>query len=157
MNSVMHATFTIERNYKASPERVFAAFSDPTAKTHWFIGGEGWQQVLREDDFRVDGGDRLVGRWADGTITDFRSRYEEIVPNARIIFTYHMRQNETPLSVSLATVQFQPSGDGTKLLFTEQLTCLDGYEDPGGRDREHGTRLHLERLAAYLNEAPAAV
>ncbi len=68
-----------------------------------------------------------------------------------------MRQDETPISVSLATVQFQPSGEGTKLLFTEQLTCLDDFQDPDGKGREHGTRLHLERLATYLKEAPALV
>lgn len=152
--SATHATFTIDRNYNASPERVFNAFSDPKAKAQWFIGGDGWQEMMREDDFRVGAGDRLTGRWSDGTVTDFQSRYEEIVPNTRIIFTYHMRQNETALSVSLATVQFQPLSDGTKLIFTEQLTCLDGYEDVDGRDREHGTRRHLERLATYLNKAP---
>ncbi|MGZ3505383.1 MAG: SRPBCC family protein, partial [Vulcanimicrobiaceae bacterium] len=153
--STTHAMFTIERLYRAVPERVFAAWSHKSAKAQWFVGGGEWQELQREDDFRVGGAERLVGRWPDGTFTDFRSRYEEIVPGKRIIFTCHMRSNDTPISVSLATVEFGPFDGGTTLTYTEQLTCLDGFEDIGGKGREHGTRSHLERLAIYLNEAPA--
>lgn len=155
MLAVTHSTFSIERSYRAPIAKVFRAFADPAAKQEWFIGGDGWKQLSREDDFRVGGGERLVGRSSDGTITDFRSRYEEIVPNERIIFTYHMLHNETELSISLATVEFAPEGNGTKLKFTEQLACINGYEDPDGRDRMHGTSLHLERLASYLERAAA--
>jgi DNA-directed RNA polymerase specialized sigma24 family protein len=34
--SVEHATFVVERSYDAAPHRVFAAWSDPEAKTRWF-------------------------------------------------------------------------------------------------------------------------
>ena len=33
--SAVHADFTIERRYDASPARVFAAFADPVAKRRW--------------------------------------------------------------------------------------------------------------------------
>jgi uncharacterized protein YndB with AHSA1/START domain len=121
--STTHASFTIERIYSAAPER----------------------------DFRAGGAERVAGRWADGSVTDYRSRYEEIIPSERIIFTYHMLLNDIPISVSLTTVEFKPVAGGTMLLFTEQLTCLDDYHDDGAAGREHGTRLHLERIAEWLN------
>lgn len=150
MGSTTHGTFTIDRVYRATPERVFRAWSISDAKAHWFIGGDGWQEIEREDDFRVGGNWTTVGRSADATVTTFNARYEEIIANERIIFTYHMHHDDTPLSISLTTVSFDPADDGTKLTYTEQLTCLDDYVDPGARDREHGTNLHLDRLAAYL-------
>lgn len=151
-----HATFTIERLYNVPPERVFRAFQNPEAKAQWFIGGDGWQELERRDEFTVGGEERLLGRWSDGTVTDYRARYEEIVPNERIIFSYRMWQNEVPISVSLATVQFHDSNGGTNLTYTEQLTCLDGFEDPSGKEREHGTRLHLERIESWLHEQAVA-
>ena len=153
--SATHATFTIERIYNATPQRVFDAFRNPEAKAQWFTGTSEWKQMLREDHFTVGGTDRLVGRWPDGTVTDYRARYEEIVPDERIIHTYHMSLNDVPISVSLATVQFYPEGNGTKLIFTEQLVCLDGFDDVDGKEREHGVGLHLERLAHYLDRSPA--
>lgn len=153
--SATHGSFTIERHYKASPARVFRAFTDPKAKEIWFTGGESWTQTLHEDDFRVDGHERMVGTWKDGTVTDYRSRYEEIVPDARIVNAYRMYLNDVLISVSLATVEFHADGEGTKLLFTEQLTCLDEYTDPDAKDREGGVGSHLDRLATYLEREPA--
>ncbi|HRO04147.1 MAG TPA: hypothetical protein PLS69_11145 [Terricaulis sp.] len=36
--STTHATFVIERHYKAAPARVFAAFADAKQKAKWFGG-----------------------------------------------------------------------------------------------------------------------
>lgn len=154
--SATHATFTIERIYNAALPRVFDAFTNPQAKAQWFIGGDGWQELQREDDFVVGGTERLRGRWSDGTVTDYRSRYEEIVPNERIIYTYHMAMNDVQISVSLTTVEFFPEGSGTKLIFTEQLVCLDGFDDIDGKGRERGVGLHLDRVGAYLDRAAVA-
>jgi uncharacterized protein YndB with AHSA1/START domain len=153
--SATHATFTIERIYNATPQRVFNAFTNLEAKSQWFTGGGEWEELRREDDFVVGGAERLVGRWPDGTLSDYRSRYEEIIPNDRIIYVYHVSVNDVPITVSLATVQFFPEANGTKLIFTEQMTCLDGFEDLDGKQREQGVGLHLERLANYLERSPA--
>lgn len=137
------------------PARVFRAFTDLGAKAVWFVGPEGWTPIVREDDFRVDGHERVSSRMPDGTVTDYRSRYEQIVPDARIVNAYRMFLNDVLISVSLATVEFHSDGKGTKLLFTEQLTCLADYTDPDAKDREHGVGAHLDRLATYLEREPA--
>ena len=36
--SVVHASFTITRRWKAAPARVFAAFADEKQKDKWFAG-----------------------------------------------------------------------------------------------------------------------
>ena len=41
--SVEHSTIVIERNYDASPARVFAAWSTKEALLRWASPGEGWK------------------------------------------------------------------------------------------------------------------
>jgi hypothetical protein len=55
---------------------------------------------------------------------------------------------ERKLSVSLATIELQVHGKGTRLIMTEQGAYLDGVED--GSEREAGTKGLLEKLARSL-------
>jgi uncharacterized protein YndB with AHSA1/START domain len=147
--SVEHATFVLERTYDASPDRVFAAWSDPEAKARWFDGSE----EEFEFDFRVGGRERRRGALPDGREYTFQALYQDIVPARRIVFTYDMLLDETRISISVATVQFRPERDGTRLVFTEQGAFLDGHEMPGRR--EHGMGSLLDALAAELRTNPA--
>ena len=56
--------------------------------------------------------------------------------------------------MSLTTVEVRPDGDGTRLVFTEHGAFFDALEDPA--QREHGTGLLLDGLAAFLAEGIAA-
>jgi uncharacterized protein YndB with AHSA1/START domain len=146
-----HDTFTLERTYPASPARVFAAWANPEFKARWFRGPEGWKETLREQDFRVGGRERTHGQHTSGWKSAFEARYYDIVPDARIVLCYDMYVDDKKISVSLATVEFVPSGSGTTLVYTEQGVFLDGYEDAGGRER--GTRCLMDQLEAALRAA----
>ena len=141
--SVTHATFAVERTYAAPPARVFAAWADPAAKTRWF-GGSDWDHEL---DFRVGGREVSTGT-VDGTVFTFEGRYQDIVPDERIVYAYDMHMGEDRISVSLATVELNPEGEGTKLVFTEQGAFLDGLDDPS--QRESGTGSLLDALGKEL-------
>jgi uncharacterized protein YndB with AHSA1/START domain len=100
-------------------------------------------------DFRVGGRERLKGRWEGGAVSTFDAIYHDIVPNERVVYTYEMYQDDTKISVSLATLQLRPSGARrTTLAVTEQGAFLDGYDDAGSRER--GTGMLLDRLGASL-------
>jgi uncharacterized protein YndB with AHSA1/START domain len=144
--SVRHGSFTIERNYPASPAQVFKAWADPKAKAQWFGGTGDWKEIIREFDFRVGGRERLKGQWANDKVHDFECRYQDIVPNERIVYTYDMHIDETRISVSLSTVEFKAAASGTRLVYTEHSAFLDDFDDAGGR--EHGTKILLDRLGA---------
>ncbi len=146
--SAVHASFTLARHYDASPAQVFLAFTDPQAKTRWFSGGEGYTLLAREMDVRPGGREHVQGRWTSGTTTSFDATYLDIIPDQRLVYAYEMTLDGRKISVSLATVEFSPSGSGTSFLLTEQGVFLDGYDDAGAR--ETGTAILLDRLEAAL-------
>jgi uncharacterized protein YndB with AHSA1/START domain len=151
--SAIHSTFVIERTYDASPARVFAAFEDPEAKNRWFVNGDGWGTENYQADFRVGGYEKYRGTH-EGMAVSMESRYYDIVPNERIVFAYEMSFDENRISVSLTTIELFGEGNGTRLVFTEHDTFLDGHEAVG--PREEGSRGLLESLAAELEREPAA-
>jgi uncharacterized protein YndB with AHSA1/START domain len=147
--TVTHGTFVIERSYDATPQRVFAAWSDPKAKAQWFVGPDEWQSSDHELDFRVGGLEHVSGGSPDGGPTfSYDARYQDIVSDERIVTTYEMHMDDVRISVSVATVEFRPEGSGTRLVLTEQGAFLDGHDTPA--QREHGTRELLENLGKAL-------
>jgi len=58
------------------------------------------------------------------------------------------RLDEIRHSVSHATAEFEPEGNGTRLVYTEQGAFFDGHEAPGLR--EHGMGSLLDRLGESL-------
>lgn len=84
----------------------------------------------------------------------FDGCFHDIVPDARIVYSYGMHLGERRISVSLTTIEFRPEGGGTRLVFTEQGVFLDGYDDVAGR--EEGTRIGLENLDRWLSPQRAA-
>ena len=152
--SAEHATFVIERSYDASPELVFEAWADPVAKARWFSGPADWTRSEHELDFRVGG--REVNRVAspDGPVYTYEARYQDIVADMRIIYSYDMYLDDRRISVSLATVELERDGAGTRLIFTEQDVFLDDLDSAD--QREHGSRSLLDALDAELRRAAAA-
>jgi uncharacterized protein YndB with AHSA1/START domain len=75
--SVTHATFVIERNYPASPARVFAAFASRAAKASWFSGPDEWGRSDHELDFRVGGRERVSSGPKGGPIHTFEACHPE--------------------------------------------------------------------------------
>jgi uncharacterized protein YndB with AHSA1/START domain len=150
--TVSHGTFTIERELPHAPARVFAAWADPKAKAQWFAAPKSAvREVIREQDFRVGGKERLRGEWNTGMTSDFRCVYQDIVQDRRIVYSYNMYINDQKISVSLATIEFEPAGNGTKLILTEQGAYVDGGID-GAASREQGTIGLVGNLEKYLKE-----
>jgi uncharacterized protein YndB with AHSA1/START domain len=142
-----HSTFVVTRTYEASPERTFAAWADPEAKRRWFGGGERDFEL----DFRVGGRDRHSGTAPDGRSYRFSGVYHDIVPDERIVYSYEMFVDDALISVSVATVEFKPQGDGTTLVFTEQVVFIDGLETI--ESREGGMGGLLDALGEELEAA----
>ena len=146
--SVVHATFAINRVYAASPARVFKAFSDSSARDRWFVKSEDWPVAEYSFDFRVGGQER--GRFSpDGKMIVLNeTTYWDIVPDQRIVMAYAMDIDGNRISVSVATIEIKPQGQGARLTYTEQGAFLDGYDIPA--QREAGCRDLYDKLGEEL-------
>lgn len=157
--SVIHDTFSIERTYPATPSRAFAAFASEEAKTEW--GDTGGIETPAdaepsEFDFRVGGRERFTVR-AGGSLYRYDALYYDIVPDQRIVYSYEMHADGVRISVSVATIEFAKSGDGTTLTWTEQGAYLDGIDGPQAPGlRREGTAGMLDGLTRYLTAQPAS-
>ncbi|HZG76780.1 MAG TPA: SRPBCC family protein, partial [Paenibacillus sp.] len=126
--SAKHSTFVIEKSYRHSPARVFAAWASPAAKAAWFPKADDF-------DFRVGGRELNRGGPPGGPLFAFEACYLDIVPDRRIVYSYTLDMGDIRLSVSVTTVEFKPEDGGTRLVYTEQGVFLDGNDTP--EQREH--------------------
>jgi uncharacterized protein YndB with AHSA1/START domain len=158
--SVIHDTFVIERTYPATPSRVFAAFASEATKSIWGDTGdleptEEQHAGPAEFDFRVGGRERFSHKWQGATYR-YDALYYDIVPDQRLVYCYEMYADDVRISVSVATIEFTKSDDGTELSWTEQgayLDGIDGAEAPALR--KEGTTEMLDGLTTYLQRRAA--
>jgi uncharacterized protein YndB with AHSA1/START domain len=149
LSTLSHDTFVIERIYNIPVDHVFRAWADPKLKARWFAGSVEALNAGYDLDFRVGGREVNRGGPLDGPVYMYDSRFNDIVPEQRIVYTYEMYADDDRISVSVATVQFNSVEAGTRLILTEQGVFLDGLDTVA--QREEGTRSLLDSLAASLN------
>jgi uncharacterized protein YndB with AHSA1/START domain len=158
--SVIHDTFSIERTYPAAPSRVFAAFASREAKDAWAddpgLEPAGSGTASTEFDFRPGGREQFGFKYENRTYR-YDALYYDIVPDQRIVYTYEMYADGARISVSVATIEFAKSGDGTALIWTEQGAYLDGIDGPQApASRKEGTTEMLDGLTRYLTAQSAS-
>ena len=142
--SVKHDTFTLERHYNAPPARAYAAWADSTVKAKWF-------PPTLSSEFRIGGKAIVHGGPPEGPVYTSVATFEEIATDNRIVYTVTIDMDDTRISVSVVTVQFMPSGVGTRLVYTEQCAFFDGLDKV--EDHIEGAQGLLDSLAAELESA----
>jgi uncharacterized protein YndB with AHSA1/START domain len=120
-------SLTIKRRFKASPAKVYAAWTDPDKVKGW-IGPSETKAKSVESDLRVGGHYRWLMVAPSGEEHDVRGVYREVVPNEKLVFTWAWKS--TPERESLVTVLLKPDGDGTLLTLTHEQ-----FFDEDARDR----------------------
>jgi uncharacterized protein YndB with AHSA1/START domain len=151
--STIHSTFVIERSYPAPLSRVFAAFSEPDQKRHWFAESENHHLEHFETDFRVGGLEHARYRFKEGSpfpgvsLTHDGS-YLEILPGRRIVIASSTALGDHRFSAALATFEFLPEQTGTSLIFTHQAAFFEGADGP--EMRQAGWAKLFDQLAGAL-------
>jgi uncharacterized protein YndB with AHSA1/START domain len=153
--SIIHNTFVLERSYPKPPKTVFAAFADAGKKRRWFAEGEGHELQQFELDFRVGGTERLTYRLGAGTpvagmIITNEGRYQDIVPERRIVTAATMDMGEKRILISLITAEFLQTEKGTDLILTHQGIYLSGASGLTPQMLEAGWRVLLDSLQTEL-------
>ncbi|WP_308467688.1 SRPBCC domain-containing protein [Rathayibacter soli] len=149
--TIVHADFTLERDFTAPPNQVFAAFTSRAVKRAWFAKPQDARAEHYELDFRAGGQELKRGRHVDGRMRTSTTHYLDIVPNERIVCTYEVGLDDVLISVSLATFEFLPEEDGTLLILTESGAFFGRSEKPKWRVASAETM--LDALDDYLEES----
>ena len=132
---------TLHRTIAAPVERVYAAWTDPALLRQWLAPGEA--TVARAIAEVEVGGTFLVEmRGSEGKTWLTRGRYQEVVPNRRLVHTWRWEGSDVE---SLVTVEFEPKPDGTTHL---TLTHSRFSEAEARDEHERGWTGCLAKLEA---------
>ena len=138
-------SLTLNRRYPVAPEKVWRAWTDAEAVKNWWSPGPGEPVSLAELDVRVGGRLRIVFGGADGKANECAGVYKEVVPNRKLVFTWSW-PNTTPDRISVVTIEFRGSAQGTDLVFKHEQ-----FFDEQARDSHRkGWTAILEKLEAFL-------
>lgn len=135
-------TLVIDRVFKASPERVFAAFTDTAQLAQWY-GPEGMRTEVFENEVRPGGRYSLVMRSDEGE-HHLSGAYEEIDPPKKLVMTWKWKTGEI---TSRVTIELSPEGDATRL----RLTHTGFAEASDAAAHNQGWTSSLSSLEQYLS------
>jgi uncharacterized protein YndB with AHSA1/START domain len=132
-------SLTLKRRLNASPEKVFAAWTDPAKIVKWF-GPDAGQVKSAVLDVRTGGRYAIAFSTGDGEEHHVSGIYREVVLN----FTWAWRT--MPERESLVTILIKPDGEGSLLTLIHEQ-----FFDEAARDRhEHGWSGCLDKLERFL-------
>jgi len=137
----------ISRIFKAAPERVWQAYTDPKEIAQW------WRNTtIEEHDLRVGGKWRYVDHGKNGGENHvFSGEYKQIDPPRVLSRTFEYE----PWAghIMLETVTLEPHGDGQTLMTTtskyDNLQDLEGMVQSG---MEKGATAGIERIAELVEK-----
>ena len=148
-------TLILTRRFTATPEQVWAAWTEPRQMVHWW-GPEGFTARVPQQDLRPGGQWRCIMIGPDGTEYPAKGVFREIIPGKRIVTTDEFDEGleavvEVPLPDAIKmTVDFAPQEAGTLLTLTlDHASEADRrkHEDMGVID---GWASSLDCLEAHL-------
>jgi len=141
---ITRPSLTLKRRLKASPERVYAAWTKAEQMMVWF-GPENVETKEVDADVRVGGSFRVKMLENTGDWHEVSGTYKEIVPNQKLVFSWAWVT--TPERESQVTVTLKPDGEHTILtLHHEQL-----FDEQARAGHEHGWTGSLEKLEAMFS------
>jgi uncharacterized protein YndB with AHSA1/START domain/predicted enzyme related to lactoylglutathione lyase len=140
------ARLVLRRTYRASRERVFAAWTDPKAVARFFGPGDVTVEDVRIDP-RVGGTYSVTFRQPDGETMVAGGVYRELRKPERIVCTWSWEEDDPALKrETLLTLEFLDRSGETELVLTHE-----NFRDSDQRDRhEGGWSAILEQLTGFV-------
>ncbi len=137
-------SLTLVRKFKAAPEKVWRALTQPEALKQWMAPSDEFSILLAEADVRVGARYHLIIKSPDGEEHDVSGVYREVVTHRRLVYTWAWKS--TPERESLVTVELRAAGGGTELMLKHEQ-----FVDEQARDRhQQGWTGCIARLERFL-------
>ena len=112
----------VSQRIKASPDRLFRAWTDPKQLVHWWrMDAPGWSFSGASVDLRVGGRYRLAMTSPDGKSHVAVGEYQEVRRPSRLAFTWEWEDSASRVGDTLVTVELNDVGDGvTEVVLTHE-------------------------------------
>lgn len=113
-------TVRLHRVLSAPPERVYKAFTDPTAFPKWYPP-HGFTCQVHEFEAKVGGRMHMsFTNFATGSSDSFGGTFDELVPNERIVFTDAFDDQQKMPGQMLNTIVLKKVSVGTELSIVQE-------------------------------------
>jgi uncharacterized protein YndB with AHSA1/START domain len=141
----------VRRTIRTSPERAFAAWTQPEHLRKWW-GPKSVQCTDAEVDLRIGGSYRIANQFPDGNVVWISGEFERIDPPHMLVYTWRLDKSHP--GHERVTVRFETRGESTEVIVVHEriadqatragheqgwLGCLDGLV----RFLESSTAEHL--------------
>jgi uncharacterized protein YndB with AHSA1/START domain len=133
----------LERTFRARPERVFDAWTDPELLRRWWAAQPDWTSPAAEVDAREGGRYSLSMQEPDGgTVHTVAGEYREVERPKRLVYTWAWQDADADDNETLVTVEFHEEGEATRVVLTHE-----GFSNEDSRrNHEHGWNGCLDNL-----------
>src|SRR5262245_16786308 len=108
-------SLTIKRNLKASPAKIYAAWTEPEKLALWFNPDADSEVLSADFDVRVGGRYSITIRRGDGEHQNVCGVFREVLVNKKLSFTWAGGCDGPSGPESLVTVLIEPDGQGSLL------------------------------------------
>jgi uncharacterized protein YndB with AHSA1/START domain len=139
-------SLTITRRLRASPQKVYAAWTQAENLIQWFAAQAKPGSVTADLDVRAGGRYRISFTNQDNDeYHEVGGLYREVVPDTRLQFTWAW--HSTPERESLVTIEFKPDAGGTLMIFRQEQ-----FADHAARDNhERGWNKFFDVLERHFS------
>lgn len=139
-------TLDVRRTIRASPERLFTAWTSPRQLERWW-GPAHVECSGAAVDLRVGGRYHIDNRLPDGTVLRIEGEFERIEPPSVLVYSWRLGGSTIPERV---TVRFVPCPEGTEVRVTHERIASQPAADEHERGWQ-GCLDGLDRLVAAAN------
>ena len=141
-------TITIVREFDASVEKLFRAWTDPELVAQW-LGPRSIQTRIDHWDVRTGGSWRHVGLRDGQEVARFYGSFHEIRPNQRLVQTFTYEAVPDGVSLDIVTFEALP-GDRSRATIVSVVDSLAGRDAILATGMEVGVREGFETLDELL-------
>ena len=135
----------LERVFKASPGRVYEAWTDPNQLLKWW-GPEGMTVPKHDLNITNGGSYRTTMVGPDGSEHTVSGVYKELIPNQRVVMTWGWEQDGVRGHETEIRVEFEAKGEGTVMRFEQAVF-----------DTADSCQKHSHGWSSSFNKLPAVV
>ncbi len=143
----LDTALVIKRQFDATREKVFEAWTDPQALKQWFAPSDEYKTPVAETEPKIGGRYRIEMVDAAGKSHCVVGRYTEVKPPERLVFTWQWEKDEVGTGDnSIVTVELRDLGGRTELTLTHERFLTKNARDC----HQVGHNGCLERLQRFL-------